>query len=635
MYAHTYLICCLGVRRLFACFGRAVKNKLIGYTFVPVRIGLFVVGVKRDLAGYLDSPATSTWTLVPMVVIALDDEYDIEGDATVAEEPPSPLEEELRERLAVMCDLPVAVRSPTLDADLQCAASSSAEASAPVVPICVATNPILAWFGRAASCCPHHLVPRHWTGVAETLVAQGATHYEDFAGLSPSEAVVVWTPLASLSPEFLNHLWAVLSIMTKTPHPLSLPSPTPPNLAHRVLPFAGTSCTHAVKRGRSSEAGDTVVAQFLCSMQLLREARRLRVPPLPRLFAGCLRTLSRLPENALDRRWQLLAGCSPPELPAARASWLQGLQLNPADLEDVLLDDTLWRCFCSWRRSGLQYAVAVELWGRAAGTCVCAPWPPSATVLGAFASFFRNGLSLRKYLSHVRIAVRLVLGNVGILAETEGLVRGSIKATPPGAHRYRSRASAINTRHLVQHARDVLDRPDLADSWVVARHFCLRYAAEAIPLEGQGDHSEVRLDEGVPLQVTIILKHRKMHSAPVAVVRRCICKLQGRSLCGVCILRRRWCISRIFPLIVYADALGLLKVSAEECGLERAMEWGTHCFRRGWADEALKAGGPCALFYSGGWRGIAAFGYVAAQSRGALAAAEWLVDHSDSSDNGQ
>ena len=57
------------------------------------------------------------------------------------------------------------------------------------------------------------------------------------------------------------------------------------------------------------------------------------------------------------------------------------------------------------------------------------------------------------------------------------------------------------------------------------------------------------------------------------------------------------------------------------------MEWGTHAFRRGWADEALRAGGPTALFYSGGWRGVAAFGYVAAQSRGAIAAAEWLVDH--------
>jgi hypothetical protein len=74
----------------------------------------------------------------------------------------------------------------------------------------------------------------------------------------------------------------------------------------------------------------------------------------------------------------------------------------------------------------------------------------------------------------------------------------------------------------------------------------------------------------------------------------------------------------------------LLKTAAANVSLPRPLEWGTHCFCRGWADEALKVGGPTALLYSGGWRGIAAFGYVSAQSRGALVAAEWLVEHSES-----
>ena len=188
----------------------------------------------------------------------------------------------------------------------------------------------------------------------------------------------------------------------------------------------------------------------------------------------------------------------------------------------------------------------------------------------------------------------------------------------------------MQTKLLAAHARDQLDRPDLADSWVVARQFCLRYASEVLPLQGKGEHSEVRLSESG--EVVVELKRRKMHLSPVLVVRRCICKLQGRSLCGACVLRRRWCESRIFPGATYVDSLALLKVAAEECGFERALEWGTHAFRRGWADEALKAGGPTALFYSGGWKGVAAFGYVAAQSRGAMRAAEWLVEHSDSSE---
>ena len=97
-------------------------------------------------------------------------------------------------------------------------------------------------------------------------------------------------------------------------------------------------------------------------------------------------------------------------------------------------------------------------------------------------------------------------------------------------------------------------------------------------------------------------------------------------------LKRRFTEGCIFPNVSYAESLALLKVAAEVCGSERALEWGTHAFRRGWADEALRAGGPAALFYSGGWRGVAAFGYVAAQSRGALLAAAWLVHHTDSSD---
>ena len=82
----------------------------------------------------------------------------------------------------------------------------------------------------------------------------------------------------------------------------------------------------------------------------------------------------------------------------------------------------------------------------------------------------------------------------------------------------------------------------------------------------------------------------------------------------------------------YAEGIAYLKAGAAHLKFERASEWGTHAFRRGWANEALKAGGPTALFYSGGWRGIAAFSYVTAQARGAIEAAEWLVEFADSSD---
>ena len=82
---------------------------------------------------------------------------------------------------------------------------------------------------------------------------------------------------------------------------------------------------------------------------------------------------------------------------------------------------------------------------------------------------------------------------------------------------------------------------------------------------------------------------------------------------------------------VVHEGLAYLKAVAMHLRLERASEWGTHAFRRGWANEALKAGGATALFHSGGWRG-AAFSHVEAKARGAVEAAEWLVEFSDSSD---
>ena len=90
-----------------------------------------------------------------------------------------------------------------------------------------------------------------------------------------------------------------------------------------------------------------------------------------------------------------------------------------------------------------------------------------------------------------------------------------------------------------------------------------------------------------------------------------------------------------FAHISYSEALAFLKAAATALGFPEARHWGTHAFRRGFANDALRAGGPSALFWSGGWRGLAAFGYATARSRGEVAAAEWLASYSDSSDEAE
>ena len=260
-----------------------------------------------------------------------------------------------------------------------------------------------------------------------------------------------------------------------------------------------------------------------------------------------------------------------------------------------------------------------------------AAWPPCRQALDAFTFFFRHGPTLSRYVSHIRSTLRLVGSPLGVLADTSSLLRGSMKWS--AAVRYKPRADAEQTRALARFARKEVGRGDIADSWVVARHFCLRYGAEVVPMESAGTHSAISIGTSKELPVlTLTLFHRKLQQVPVMVVRRCICKLQGRALCGVCILQSRYGGGQVFPGLSYVEGLAYLKAGATQLKFERAAEWGTHAFRRGWANESLKAGGPTALFYSVGWRGVAAFSYVAAQSRGAMEAAEWLVEFSDSSE---
>ena len=55
----------------------------------------------------------------------------------------------------------------------------------------------------------------------------------------------------------------------------------------------------------------------------------------------------------------------------------------------------------------------------------------------------------------------------------------------------------------------------------------------------------------------ITLALRKCRREPEQLWRKCVCDLQGRRLCGVCVLHRRASRagSRVFPDLAYADAL--------------------------------------------------------------------------------
>ena len=222
---------------------------------------------------------------------------------------------------------------------------------------------------------------------------------------------------------------------------------------------------------------------------------------------------------------------------------------------------------------------------------------------------------------------------LGVLNDTTGLLCGARKSTSLTCRRAKRRATAEQTRRLAGIVLQEFERPDIADSWIVARHFCLRYQAEVVPMQGAGHHSAIEFSAATlqnAREASLTLFQRKLQTQAVVVSRRCICQMQGNCLCGVCILYDRWNEDKLFPDVCYTSSLAFLKASAALAGLPKPSTWGTHAFRRGWADEALQAGGPAALFFSGGWKGVAAFGYAQAKTRGALIAAEWLIDHYES-----
>jgi hypothetical protein len=442
----------------------------------------------------------------------------------------------------------------------------------------------------------------------------------DFINLNEKDISQIWPSVANLSDDVVRNLMVAARIQSIKEN----------SNGYQRSAANSKAAVHMVEY-IATEADAHV---FASGIGMVRRARAVSMPPVPGELANALRRVQSLPEDVVTFRWHLLTGRQPPQLPEQRATWLQNLDKSKHSVALVMLEeDAIWKEFGQWRKSAAQYGSAVRLWGRAAMVSQCEPWPPAQPALNAFAFFFKNGESFAGYVSHVRSVLCLLRCPLGVLANTTGLLLGARKQTPLECRRMKQRATALQTRRLAVIVTNDLERPDVADSWVVARHFCLRYQAEVVPMEGNGKHSMVELVRETNhkgKEASLTLFHRKLQSQPVVVTRRCICALQGRQLCGVCVLHRRWNAGRIFPEVCYTSSLGFLKAAVAIGGLANPNTWGTHAFRRGRADEALQAGGPGALFYSGGWRGVAAFGYAQAKTRGAIAAAEWLVDFSES-----
>ena len=482
------------------------------------------------------------------------------------------------------------------------------------------------WFRGVLARAPPSCHPVAPDAVLQALADCGAVYGSDLQGLTADELRGVWPPLRELTGEFLRAI--VWQPEVRARRAASGPAPSGEDAAEHA---------HSPKKQKSGHAHSTAsspspvtisapaAAEVSAAVNVLVQARAGGMAPPSEALACAISVVCR----AQGPVWP--EGPSESALPSARANWLA--QATAQQRERLLHGRVLLQELENWRQSGPSYASAVRLWGRLATATGVPEWPPDQTVLAALVFAVPRASTLSRYCSHVRSVLRLLRAPLGALADTGALVKGAQKSCT-SRPRFKASASGKQVRELADYARRALSDPELADSWVVARHFTLRYGCEVLKLGSDPSHSEVwcSVREGVR-EATIVFHRRKMQNKPVHVVRQCVCKAPAPDLCGVCVIRRRRGRGPLFPALQYDRALAALKTAALALGFPRGAEWGTHCFRRGWANDALRHGGVPALFYSGGWRGIAAFGYASAQAQGEVLAAKWAAEFSESSDD--
>ena len=119
----------------------------------------------------------------------------------------------------------------------------------------------------------------------------------------------------------------------------------------------------------------------------------------------------------------------------------------------------------------------MRLWDRAAVINQAAPWPPRQDVLHTFSFFFCNGDSLSHYASHLKSVLKPLHMPLGVLNDITRLLHGARKLTSLTCRRSKRGATAEQTRRLAKIVPQEFERPDMANSWIVARGFCFQYQA--------------------------------------------------------------------------------------------------------------------------------------------------------------
>ena len=283
-------------------------------------------------------------------------------------------------------------------------------------------------------------------------------------------------------------------------------------------------------------------------------------------------------------------------------------------------------------RSLASYAAGIRCWAafRDAMGDRC-QFPASERSAIQYVSIFQQGSTMDTYLKHLRWAHRFLrMENGWDTPVLRQVCRGRAKLSDPPKQKLALQATDV--RALVKHALKVGD-VEQAAILAAGRLFLFRVPSECIPLELNGQHSQLAVEDDV---LTITLMRRKNTRIPSVLRRKCCCAEAGRHLCALHLLaplidfaRSEGC-DRVFTKSA-AQFIKTLRDHASALGIANAGSLGSHSLRRGMASDIIDAGGSLAvLLKAGDWRSAAFLQYLRDHQIEETAASQLLIAHSDS-----
>ena len=121
--------------------------------------------------------------------------------------------------------------------------------------------------------------------------------------------------------------------------------------------------------------------------------------------------------------------------------------------------------------------------------------------------------------------------------------------------RFQPRAVAEQTSALMNCARKDFSRSDIADNWLVTRHFCFKYVQKCAHADSGKSLSGARREKGECTPSGYVTSVPSRNISPLPVGRRCICRLQDVHCAALAFSGLEWETFACLPHVLCTKAL--------------------------------------------------------------------------------